>query len=149
MAIGRPRKFQDNEELQKQIDAYFAECDKKEEPYTISGLALALDTNRQTLIRYEELEDEGSEYLRSFSDTIKKAKQRVESYAEKSLYSNRQVAGVIFSLKNNYGWRDNQEQTTNINILLDGGLSTSELEHKARQLLDDGNTVDVKGKVIK
>jgi hypothetical protein len=29
------------EEMQVKIDTYFEECDKKEEPYTITGLALA------------------------------------------------------------------------------------------------------------
>ena len=102
--LGRPRKFQSVEELQEKIDAYFAGCDEKGEAYTISGLALVMDTNRQTLINYQELE----EYA-SFFDTIKKAKLRVESYAENRLYSGQQVAGVIFSLKNNFGWKDKTE----------------------------------------
>jgi hypothetical protein len=34
---GRPLKFQSVKELQDQIDAFFANCDVKEEPYTITG----------------------------------------------------------------------------------------------------------------
>lgn len=101
---GRPMKFQSVEELQVEIDAYFTQCDKQEKPYTVSGLALALDTNRATLVNYEK--EVGYEM---FFYTIKKAKQKCEAYAESVLFGGKQVAGVIFSLKNNYGWKDKQE----------------------------------------
>jgi DNA-binding XRE family transcriptional regulator len=99
MVAGRPPKFESVESLQKQIDAYFADCVAKDEPYTITGLALALDTTRQTLINYEEKD----EYL----DTIKKAKTMVEQYAEKRLFTGTPT-GAIFALKN-FGWKDKQE----------------------------------------
>jgi hypothetical protein len=99
MAGGRPPKFESVDSLQKQIDVYFAKCDQDDEPYTITGLALALDTTRQTLINYEEKD----EYL----DTIKKAKTMVEQYAEKRLFSGTPT-GAIFALKN-FGWKDKQE----------------------------------------
>ena len=98
---GRPPKWTDPKEVQTLIDAYFDECDEKEEPYTITGLALALDTDRHTLINYENKDE--------FFHTIKKAKHKCENYAEKQLYRHSQVAGVIFNLKNNYGWKDAQE----------------------------------------
>jgi hypothetical protein len=97
--VGHPLKFKSIEELQNKIDAFFIECDVKEEPYTITGLALALDTTRQTLINYEDR----PEYL----DTIKKAKARVENYAEKRLFTG-QPTGPIFALKN-FGWKDKTE----------------------------------------
>lgn len=97
----KPLKFKSVEELQEKIDKYFIECDSKDEPYTITGLALALDTSRQCLINYENKED--------YFDTIKKAKLKVESYAEKQLFKGGNTAGVIFSLKNNYNWVDKQE----------------------------------------
>ncbi len=99
MAGGRPPKFESVDSLQKQIYVYFAKCDQDDEPYTITGLALALDTTRQTLINYEEKD----EYL----DTIKKAKTMVEQYAEKRLFSGTPT-GAIFALKN-FGWKDKQE----------------------------------------
>ena len=73
----------------------------KQKPYTITGLALALDTTRETLLDYEAKDE--------FSDTIKKAKQRCHNYAETMLF-NSNPAGPIFNLKNNYGWRDKVEQ---------------------------------------
>jgi hypothetical protein len=99
MAGGRPLKFQSVEELQQKIDAFFLECDKKQDPYTITGLALALDTTRQGLINYEDREE--------FYDTIKIAKARVENFAEKRLYSGT-AAGPIFALKN-FDWTDKQD----------------------------------------
>lgn len=98
MAGGRPLKFQSVEELQTAIDAYFAQCLIDEEPLTVTGLALALDTTRQTLINYEDREE--------FLDAIKKAKTRVENYAEKRLFSGN-ATGPIFALKN-FDWTDKQ-----------------------------------------
>lgn len=99
MPAGRPLKFQSVEELQEKIDAYFVKCDEDKEPYTITGLALALDTWRSVLCDYEEKDE--------FSNTIKKAKARVENYAEKKLYGGN-PAGPIFALKN-FNWSDKQQ----------------------------------------
>lgn len=100
--IGRPLKYESVEVMQKDIDKYFAECDEKQRPYTVSGLAYALGTNRQTLINYEDKS--------GFFDTIKEAKAKIERFNEEMLY-NKDVSttGVIFNLKNNYGWKDKQE----------------------------------------
>lgn len=94
--IGRPLKFKTVKQLEKLIDKYFNDCEENQEPYTITGLALALDTTRHTLIDYEERKE--------FLHTIRKAKARVENYAEKKLYSNHTI-GAIFHLKN-FGWAD-------------------------------------------
>lgn len=104
MSRGRPSKITEKEELQEKIDKYFKECDNKSEPYTITGLCIALDVCRDTLCEYAKKEE--------FSDTIKKAKLRVENYLEKHLITDGGT-GIIFNLKNNFGWKDKQE---NINI---------------------------------
>ena len=108
MSGGRPLKYNSVEDMQKDIDKYFAECDEKQKPYTVSGLAYALGTNRQTLINYEAKEE--------FFDTIKGAKARIELFNEEMLY-NKDVSttGVIFNLKNNYGWKDKQEIEAEVN----------------------------------
>ena len=72
--------------------------------YTITGLALALDTSRETLLDYEERPE--------FSDTIKKAKDKCENFIEHRLFGNNPT-GSIFNLKNNYGWKDKTEQDIN------------------------------------
>ena len=98
--VGRPVMYKTPEEMQKAIDEYFRECDTNNDPYTVTGLALALGMSRQALINYENRDE--------FVDTIKKAKQRVEAYIEKKMYGNN-VTGLIFNLKNNFGWVDRQE----------------------------------------
>ena len=106
---GQPRKFQSVDDLQEQIDLYFAQCAADQEIPTITGLAYALDTTRRTLIDYER------EYEPEYSHTIKRAKARIERGIEQLLLSGKAApAGPIFNLKNNFGWVD--EKTNNQNI---------------------------------
>ena len=98
---GRPLKFKNEKELQRKIDAWLKSCKKEKRPLTITGLALALGTGRNVLIDYENREE--------FSNTIKRAKLLCENYAEESLFLGKNVAGAIFNLKNNYGWKEKQE----------------------------------------
>lgn len=110
-------KFLDHEELQRKVDAYFDQCFKEvgrgknkrkivvEHP-TITGLADWLDTDRITLLRYESVYNED---LPEICNTIKAAKARIEKYMEQILLSKSIAAGVIFSLKNNFLWRDERD----------------------------------------
>lgn len=119
--MGKPLKFKSVEELQEKIDAYFAGCDEENEPITITGLALALDTSRETLCNYEEKED--------YFDTIKKAKLKVENAYEKRLVR-RGNGGDVFALKN-FGWKDTKE--------LDGSFDVTQLVIEA---IDDATNDD-------
>ena len=105
MAGGRPKKYSKKEEIEEKINNYFKECDDRQEPYTVTGLGLALNMSRQDLINYSKDKE--------FFDTIKKAKLRIENYLEKRLITDNSVTGIIFNLKNNYNWKDKQE---NINV---------------------------------
>lgn len=125
---GRPLKFESEEELQKKIDEYFKSCWeqridmwgnplywkdekgnkmmdkpvlKQVKPYTIGGLAVFLDCSRDTLVEYG--------HKKKFSDTIKKAKDIIYAYKEERLAVAPNAAGIIFDLKNNYGWKDKTE----------------------------------------
>jgi hypothetical protein len=99
MAVGRPL-VHTPEEVKERAAAFFAECDAKKEPYTITGLALALGmTSRKQLIEYSERAE--------FRNTIRDAKLRCEQYAEKRLFGTTPT-GAIFALKN-YGWTDKTE----------------------------------------
>ncbi|MEH7480248.1 terminase small subunit [Neobacillus drentensis] len=126
--VGRPVKFKSVEELQAAIDNYFKEQDGKGKPYTITGLALALDTNRQTLINYENNDN------KAYFDTIKRAKLKCENYAEEHLFVGKSgVTGAIFNLKNNYGWVDQQvikNESSNEN------LSDEEREKRIQELMN-------------
>lgn len=106
--VGRPLKFNNVEELQMAIDSYFISCEDPEDntkyirPLTITGLANALDTSRETLIEYEDR----PEYV----DTIKRAKGKIHQYVEEYLFTGKNQTSAIFNLKNNYGWKDKTEQ---------------------------------------
>lgn len=104
---GRPLKYNKVEEIKKDIDKYFKECDKKMKPYTVSGLAYALDMSRQSLLNYENKDE--------FFDTIKKAKDKIEAQLEENALLGRyNPTFTIFNLKNNYGWQDKQEIDTTV-----------------------------------
>ena len=120
---GQPPLWDNPDELQAKIDNYFLDMDQQKRPYTVSGLALYLRTNRQTLLNYQNKVD--------FFDCIKEAKQRIENYAEEKLFSGGQVAGIIFNLKNNYGWVDKTEVTSTVN----GNLSLT--NERLRELTTD------------
>lgn len=107
---GRPLKFKSPEELQGKINAYFEDRDEKGKPYTVSSLCVFLDTTADTLLDYQNgvQMSISEEDKKRYSDTIKKAKGKILEYAEDHLYTKNNVTGVIFSLKNNYGWADKQ-----------------------------------------
>ena len=114
---GRPLKYQSVEQVQGLIDGYFVDCDERDQPYTVTGLALALDLDRRGLIEYQR--------RWPFANAIKRAKAKVQGWLEAQAYSrDKQVAGVIFGLKNNYGWADKSETTTNVNV------QVSEITHR-------------------
>lgn len=110
---GCPLKFETPDDLQSAIDAYFEYPDGgawmempvgdtilKQFAPTMSGLAFALGVDRKTITNYSHRD--------GFSPHIKKARVRVEEALEQRLYAG-SPAGVIFNLKNNFGWRDKQE----------------------------------------
>ena len=102
-AGGRPLKFKSVEELQTKIDAYFKDCDETGRPYTMSGLALALETDRALLCRYENRDE--------FYNTIKNAKRKVESqFEERAINGQYNPTITIFLMKNNFGYVDRTEQ---------------------------------------
>lgn len=162
MPGGRPLKFKSVEELEQKIASYFTECEggweevtsyepvyddkgkhkrdgnkyvyeevikkayQNATPPTISGLAVYLDTSRETLLNYEEREE--------FFDTIKKAKDTIHAMTEALLLNGTvQAAGVIFNLKNNWGWKDKTEQE------ISGGENPVRMLLRGYGLLDEGS----------
>ena len=81
--------------MEEKIDEYFIECERTGEPYTITGLALALDLDRRSIVNYSDKDE--------FFPTIKKARLKIENYLEKRLIKDNSCTGIIFNLKNNYG----------------------------------------------
>lgn len=127
-AGGRPKKYNTVEEVNKVIQEYFDSCfeplfikstgepfinDKGEilthqvRPFTIGGLADALDMTRQSLLNYSKDE--------KFFDTIMRAKRKCEVYAEERLFDKDGVNGAKFTLINNYdNWKEKTEVNSNV-----------------------------------
>jgi len=82
-------------------------------PYTVTGLALFMEIDRDTLLNYEKND--------KFFGTIKEAKLKIHEYAEQYLFTGKNQTAAIFNLKNNWGWKDKTE--TDINNP-DGNLKT-------------------------
>ena len=124
MAGGRKPKYATPDEMQVRIDAYFASLIRplvihsktqgdfvltdpetgeyvyeQFKPATITGLALALDMTRKGLLDYIGKNKE-------FGNTITRAKQKCEEYAESRLYDRDGSRGAEFSLKCNFKWSD-------------------------------------------
>lgn len=130
--VGRPLKFKTVDELNLAIQTYFDQCDPhivkhmeasgfnergqtmwatreimtEQRPYTMTGLALAINLTRQSLLNYQDRSDE-------FFDSIEGARQRCQEYAERQLFSP-YANGAKFSLINNFkgkhqDWSDKHE----------------------------------------
>ena len=123
MPAGRPLKYKTVDDIKPLIERYFEDTPKDE--WTITGLALALDTSRKTLVEYEGKDE--------FSNTIKRAKEMVENSYEIDLKKSGRT-GTIFALKN-FDWKDKSETdiTTNGESINDG-LKPEEKEKLLRLL---------------
>lgn len=99
--VGRPRLFQSPKAFAAKADEYFATCENKP---TLAGLCLFMGfCDKQSFSNYET-------YGPEFSLTVKKAQMRIElDRHERLIDKNRFTPGVIFDLKNNHGWKDQQD----------------------------------------
>lgn len=127
-------KYSEADEMQRVINEYFENCDgeylldsdgdhvmdKQGRPIrindrmpTVTGLAYWLGfTSRQALLGYEGRE--------KFTTTLRRAKMRCEEYAERRLYDRDGQRGAEFSLRVNFGWRDNVDanQSGGIQVMI-------------------------------
>ena len=131
---GRPLRFESVDVLKSKVDSYFKETPKDE--WTITWLAVYLDTSRETLINYQEREE--------FFDTIKKAKDMVEMWYEIDL-KKKWNTWTIFALKN-FWWTDKSEVDNNIKWSLETNLNEEQMRIIANRVLNgkSSNTDDTK-----
>ena len=109
--MAKPRLFQDAKKLEEAIEEYFSSTNARNAPLTVTGLANALGTNRMTLLNLEK-EDH---YAEEFKSLISLAKSRIGQQTEEGLLSGRyNAAGCIFTLKNNWGYKDKTEQEVSV-----------------------------------
>ena len=125
--MSRPPLFDSVETLEDAIEGYFKDCEKDSKPLTMSGLAVALEVDRKTILNYSNKEE--------FFPTIKKARDKVEAFAEEQLYRSGQVTGVIFNLKNNFDWKDKHETEHSGNLGI--GSILDEIDGRSADLPED------------
>jgi len=98
--MGRPKKINSPEEMDRLVNEYVANQDALDKPKTLTGLILHLGlSSRQSLDEYKN--------YTGFSDSVKRAKAVIENAYEERLHGTA-ATGAIFALKN-MGWSDKQE----------------------------------------
>ena len=110
---GRPPKFQDPDALEKKVADYFIQCDKNDEPYTVTGLAYTLGISVHQFWDYKNavndiniLKQLEPHEKQALSCIVKRAYQMCEMYAEKKMLDPKCMktpVGYLFALKNYKG----------------------------------------------
>ncbi len=108
---GKPCLFEDVDKLRKSVDEYFEVCDKEKQPPLITELALHLGTSRQCIVDYKNKvhKDKNKKWYKEARQILLDASARCEAFLERALIAPGKCTGVIFNLKNNYGWKDKTE----------------------------------------
>lgn len=106
---GRPPIIATPEDFQAKVEEYVAQCEVEERPMTVAGICYFLGfASRQSFYDYENRD--------GFSYIVKKTRLLLERAHEESLHKGGgQVAGPIFWMKNNAGYRDRTD------VALEGG----------------------------
>lgn len=160
---GQKKRFVSPEHLQCMVNEYFESCNgplldrygnlvydnegnivkTQVEPWTVSGLALYLGISTNTLKQYklgridsllDEMRVDTDDYM-TFSSVVLKAKQKIETYAEKRLYDKDGQYGARFVLDNAFGWLSRKEQAEIDNMTHESVIKDKEFELK-KNLLD-------------
>jgi len=112
---GRKPKYSDPHELWEKCQEYFQECDGMGRSYTIPDLAFHLGfVSRQAIFHMERRDDDCGRVIQA-------AKLKIEGQRNRQVVEGQgQMAGRIFDLKCNFGYRDTlddlRDTTRQINI---------------------------------
>lgn len=104
---GRNKKYTPTKLRNKVVD-YFTNCYVDSKPPTVTGLTLHLKISRETFYSY--MNDP------SMREVLETARYMMENWLEEKLVMSKQnPTGIIFALKNRFGWKDVQTVETNGN----------------------------------
>ena len=129
------------DDIEYKVNDYFNYCNENSKPFTMSGLALFLDCSRMTLYQYEneliKFNNISEEDKKRIIDTVKRAKRMVEAYQEEQLFLGKSPVGTIFSLKNNFNWKDAQEINNNTTVSTSNPIQQLTTEEIKQLLLEN------------
>lgn len=167
---GAKRRYLTPEHMQCMVDEYFESCngpalDKngfpiydrnghlvktQVRPWTVSGLALYLGVQTETLRKYtkgridsllDEMLVETDPDHKTYASVVLKAKQKIEAYAEGRLYDHDGQKGAQFVLDRIYGWVGAKEQADIDKARAEIDLKNREFELK-KKLIEIGDEDD-------
>lgn len=123
---GNP-KYKTAEELQKKLDAYFAECDEKGEIYNEFSMGLYLGVALKTLKKWYTGDD--CPYLQ---ETIEMAYMKISAMTVQMAYQNPKAAMSIFTLKQDRfgGYQDKVEANADVNVNVHMGANMEASDFK-------------------
>jgi hypothetical protein len=100
---GRPRLYATPDVFSDKAEEYFTSEEGQAYP-TLSGISLFLGfSDRESFAKYADYGDD-------FSRTVNKARLRIENHRHRRLIDKQHFTpGIIFDLKNNHGWKDQQD----------------------------------------
>ena len=112
--------------VEKSCDEYFTLCETDGMKPSVSGLASALGTNRETLMKWLH----GEIVPIQITDILNEYFSMIEIFDETALKDNKTnaVAG-LFNMKNNYGYKDEVEH----HVIEDKKPSNAEIEQRYRE----------------
>jgi hypothetical protein len=131
-------------------EEYFNFMDKNLQPYTLSGLAMALDFESIAMLRkYSELPE--------YSGTLKRLLLRIENQCEKFLYYKESYPAAVYMLTNGFFWGQSKvdygkgfygEERQMLNIYFDRQKTTKHSYYKRgrdkqRTLIDNPEEVEI------
>jgi hypothetical protein len=95
-------KYRTSEALEARVQEFYDYCEVNDKPLTVTRLAAFLGLSRATVWHYSNNP--------LFADILAHAKVMIEADMEERLQAGKgSAAGVIFSMKNNFGWKDQTE----------------------------------------
>jgi len=126
MGAGRPLKFETPEDIESRGWDYI---EKTGVMSTVTGLARALGTTRQTLCDYQKRPE--------FTDAIKRLKHECEHFMVQRALTEKNQAANIFLLKANYGYIETSRvETDQTHRLAFDGLTEDQLDALDAELAD-------------
>jgi hypothetical protein len=120
--------------LSYRLDEYFAKCKKRKTPPSMTGLALHLNVSRQVLVDYSKTDE--------YSKLLERAKLMCENVLEERMINGTPPTGIIFILKNNYGWNDKVQVdqtikgTINLSALFDRAADQRQLTGTKTEIVE-------------